>query len=324
MQNAVFEFLKRHTSLLLTTHDPADPDGLGAEMLFLLLAKSMGKKVRIINSSPIPELYRYMDVDNTVESWKNVGATLPRDAAMVIFDTADEYHIGDLRDIIPFAKEVFVIDHHEHNEFSTFRGYIDSTASSTCELMVELALTAGIKLTPEYATAAYSGIVYDSGFFAYPKTSARTFRAALALVEAGVNPNKVYQIFNGSASTEALLLEKSVLSTLEIRNHGKVAIQILRKSELEKNGAAYEDAKLFINTPMKSREIEVSIMVKEPIEGNLRCSLRSKGNVNVAKLAQTLGGGGHATAAGFRSSRGLNETIATILEKVSEALENRY
>jgi len=188
-------------------------------------------------------------------------------------------------------------------------------------MMVELALKDGVVLTPECARAAYAGIVYDTGFFAYSKTTERTFRAALALVEAGVKPYEIYREMNENASTGSLLLQKQVLSTLKIQNQGRVAVQMLRKEDLETTGAHYEDAENFINVPLKSREVEVSVLIKENREGQTRCSLRSKGSINVSKIAQALGGGGHVSAAGFKSSLGPNETLEKVLEKVSEALD---
>ena len=321
MANAVFEFLKRHSSLIITTHDTADADGLGAEKVFAQMALALGKQARIINSSPVPENFRFMDPGNAVETWDEAGDTLPENTALVMLDTSDEYNIGKVKDFIPQAAEIFVIDHHEPNPLGTFKGYNDNTASSTSELAVELAGEAGVKLTLENATAAYAGIVYDTGFFAYSKTTARTFRAALTLVETGVEPYKVYSKISENATTGTLLLQKAVFSTLEILYQGRVAVQMLRKKDLENSGARYEDAENFINVPLKSRDIEVSIIIKENREGQIRCSLRSKGNVNVSKIAQMLGGGGHVSAAGFKSSLGAEDTLKVVLEKIAEELD---
>jgi len=100
-----------------------------------------------------------------------------------------------------------------------------------------------------------------------------------------------------------------------------VAVQVLRKEDLETSGARLEDAENFINIPLKSRDIEVSVLIKESREGQIRCSLRSKGNVNVSKIAQSLGGGGHVSASGFKSSVGSGETLAMVLSKITQALE---
>ena len=321
MVNAILELFDRHSSLIVTTHDPADADGIGAELIFAFIAKSLGKQVRIVNSSPTLEKFRFIDPDNTIETWGNIKETINREAALVIMDTADEYFIGELRDLIPYTPEVFVIDHHEPNKFCTFKGLFDTTASSTCEMVVELAEAAGIELPLEYCRAAYAGLTYDTGSFAYLKTTSRTFKTAFTLVEAGVNPYAIYQKLNESHSIGALLLQKKVLSTLEIHNQGRVAVQTVLKNDLESTGAFFEDSEHFINTPLKSRDILVSVLIKENREGLVRCSLRSKGTVNVSKIAQGLGGGGHVSSAGFRSLLSPGETLTVVLKKIAEEMD---
>jgi len=321
MADTVFDFLKRHSSLVITTHENSDPDGLGAELVFFQLAKTMGKTLRIVNSGSISEKYRFMDPENIIENWENLKKPLDSGVALVIVDTADEYNIGELRDIIPYTDEVFVIDHHELNPFNTLKGYIDPTASSTCEIAVELAVMAGIQLTPANARAAFAGIAYDTGFFAYNKTTHRTFKAATLLTEAGAVPYEIYEEFYTKHTLASLRLEKTVLGNMEIVNHGKVAVQLIRKEFLESCRATLDDSHGFINTPLKCKDVQVSVLVKENREGKVKCSLRSKGNVNVSKIAQSMGGGGHITAAGFKSSRNLDETLQAVLDKISQEMK---
>jgi len=321
MADAVFDFLNRRSSLVITTHENADPDGLGAELVFFQLAKSMGKKARIVNSGAILEKYRFMDPENVIESWANFKEALDREAALVIMDTADEYNIGELRDLIPYAPEVFVIDHHEPSQFNTLKGYTDPKASSACEMAVELAIKAGLNLTPANAIAAFAGIAYDTGFFAYSKTTLRTFKAASVLIEAGAVPYDIYKEFYQKRHVGALLLEKSVLGTLEITEQGRVAVQVLRKEFLESCHATLDDTEGFINTPLKCKDVEVSVLLKENREGHVRCSFRSKGGINVSKIAQSMGGGGHIMAAGCKSSKNLDETLRMVLEKISKEIK---
>jgi phosphoesterase RecJ-like protein len=101
-----------------------------------------------------------------------------------------------------------------------------------------------------------------------------------------------------------------------------VAVQILRKEDLEASQASFEDAENFINVPLRSRDIMVSVLVKENREGQIRCSLRSKGKVNVSKIAQSFGGGGHVSAAGFKSKDSIEETLSRVLEKITVFLDN--
>ncbi|MDR0601156.1 MAG: bifunctional oligoribonuclease/PAP phosphatase NrnA, partial [Treponema sp.] len=209
---------------------------------------------------------------------------------------------------------------HEKNKFSSITGLIDPTASSACELAVETALAAGVCLDNNTAAAAFAGIIYDTGSLSYIKTTLRTFRICLMLVEIGVVPYHIYRKLNESGTMKALLLQQKVLSTLRICCGGRAAVQVLRKEDLESTGASFEDAESFINFPLKAKDIAVSVLVKENAEGKVRCSLRSKGEVNVSKIARAFSGGGHITSAGFRSELNADETLARVLEKIGEEM----
>jgi len=284
--------------------------------------ESLGKRVRILNSEALAERYAFMDPKKRVQARKD-GEFAPYTDGYVlaVMDTSDETNLGSAAgQILGGAKEVFFLDHHEQAPGNRLDGYADTTASSTSELALEIIGRLGARLDPISARAAYAGIVFDTGSFIYPKTTARTFRAAVALVEAGAVPNEIYKAMYESASVGALLLQQRVLSSMELAGDGRVAIQTMLKADLEAAGANYDDAEPLINIPLHSKNIEVSILIKENAEGRLRCSLRSKGEVNVSTIAQSFGGGGHRTAAGFKCPQGLAETKSEVLQKVSAAL----
>jgi phosphoesterase RecJ-like protein len=322
MPERVLEFIKRNDSILLTTHDGADADGLGAELVLHRIIKTMGKEVQILNTAPVADRFSFIDPDKKVSVWdEKAHDALVRRSALMILDTSDEYFIGGLRKVLDRTGENFVLDHHEPNPLSTLKGFTDPSASSTCELAVEIAGIGGISLDRDTAMAAYAGIIYDTGSFAYTKTTARTFKTALSLVEAGVIPYQAWSALNENGTTAALLLQKRVLSNMEIRAGGRAAVLIMRKEDLESTGACFEDAESFVNVPLKAKDTAVSIMIKENGAGEVRWSLRSKGTVNVSKIARLFGGGGHTTAAGFRSGLGVDDTLKRVLEKVEPLLE---
>ena len=311
-------FLERHDLFLLTTHDPADADGLGAQMVFACILRESGKQFRIINSSPIPEQFKFIDSQGIVEQLESQKHdALPEQAAVVMLDTADLHNIGQMRDLVCRAKEVFIIDHHEIISSSHFSGICDSTAASTCELAVELAVAMGVTLESQAAFAAYTGMVYDTGFFAYQKTSPRSFRAAITLLELGVNPTEAYEELHENTALRSLLLQKRAFASLEIHCGGKVASQMLRMEDFTHTGAVNDDADGFVNAPLRAREILVSVIVKESKKGKVKCSLRSKGTIDVSKIAHDFGGGGHINAAGFKSGLNIDETLALVLTKIT-------
>jgi len=317
MTDKLKAFLERHNLFILTTHDPADADGLGAQLVLVCILRGLGKQFRIINSSPIPEQFKFMDRQGIIEILDTEKHNaLPEQAAVIMVDTADLHNIGQMRDLVCRAKEVFIIDHHEIMSASHFSGICDPTAASTCEMAVELAAAMGVVIEDGAAFAAYTGMVYDTGFFAYQKTSARSFRAAITLLELGVNPTGAYQKLCENTATRSLLLQKRAFASLEIHCNGRAASQVLRMEDFAETGAVNDDSDGFVNVPLRAREIVVSVMVKESRKGKVKCSLRSKDNIDVSKIAHDFGGGGHVNAAGFKSDLNVDQTLALTLTKI--------
>jgi len=318
----LMKFIGRHDFFILTTHDPADADGLGAELVLACILREQGKKFRIINASAIPKDFKFMDPQGLIEQWdNNQHRNLPEQAGLFLLDTAEANMIGIMEEILYRAKEVFMIDHHEAGPHAVFNGIGDPSSASTCEMTVSIAEALGVAIDPQAAFAAYIGIAYDTGFFAYPKTGPTTFHAALTLHGLGVKPIEVYQRLHENASVAALLLQKKALAGMTLHCGNRVAVQMLRLEDFNEAGALPEDTEGFVNFPLKAKDIVVSLLLKETKDGKVRCSLRSKGMVNVAKIAQELNGGGHINAAGFKSKLDIEQTAAAALEKIAKLLD---
>lgn len=318
----ILTFINAFDSFIITTHTRPDADGIGAEIILYHVMQRLNKKVHIINTDPVPDRFSFLDTQNIIERWDSSRHFhLSGQGGIIIVDTSDEFNLGSMLDeAIPHAQGVYIVDHHEQSPFTHLDGYIDVTAASTTQILIDLVQAAGLEVTKAMAIPAYAGLVYDTGSFIYSKTTAKTFETALLLVKSGAVPHEIYRDLFESNSISVLLLQKRVLSSLEIVGNGQVAVQVMTKKDLEESGAVYEDAENFINIPLQIKEIEVSILIKQSREGLIRCSLRSKGMVNVSLLAQQFGGGGHKMAAGFKSSMGLEETRAKVIQKVLAAL----
>jgi phosphoesterase RecJ-like protein len=262
-----------------------------------------------------------MDPKGLVEQWDKLKhGELPEQAGLLMVDTADERTMGQMKEIISRFKEVFVIDHHETK--ADFAGIADPSAASASEITVELAGSMGTAIDPQTAYAAYAGIAYDSGFFSYPKTGPGTFRSAISLYELGVKPNDIYRHLRENASIASLLLQKRAIASMTLYCDGRVAVQTLRIRDFAEAGALPEESEGFVNFPLRAKDIVISLLLKETQEGKIRGALRSKGKLNVAKIAQELNGGGQLNAAGFKSDLDINQTLVRILEKIAHHLDN--
>ncbi len=310
--------LQENEFFIITAHETPDGDAIGSECAMSFALDSMHKTSLIVNADKMAHKYNFLDPENRIKTLHAV--EMPDDIGkytLLILDTNDIENIGEVaQEILPFVERYFIIDHHESDDEKINKNLITSNASSTCEILYDLFTSMEIPLTLPLATALFVGIVYDTGSFIYPKTTSKTFKIAFELVSKGVNPNEIYSRIYESNSISALRLQSKVLSSLTLYYDQQVAVQEMSKEDLEECKAMYEESDTIINIPLKSEAIKVSVFFKENEEGLLRCSMRSKGNIDVAVIAQHYGGGGHKTAAGFKSAYPLEKMKRKVLEKL--------
>lgn len=315
--NLISTFLLDNDNYIITAHETPDGDAIGSESAMYVVLKSLGKNVHVVNADLMAEKYTFLDYDNNFHV-VHESFLIPDDIqsySLIILDTSDIENIGNVKEsIFNKTKNHIIIDHHESTEETNINVLIMSNASSTCEILFQLFEYMKIELNFKISQALFVGIVYDTGSFIYPKTTSKTFSIAYKLVEKGVIPYNIYGKIYESNSISALKLQSKVASTLKLYYNQQVAVQIMLKETISDCEALYEEADAIINTPLKSKKIRVSIFFKENAEGILRCSMRSKGNIDVSKIARHYNGGGHKTAAGFKSKYPLDEIMIKVLK----------
>jgi phosphoesterase RecJ-like protein len=317
----VIDFIEQNQKFILTAHETPDGDAIGSECALTMVLKKMGKKVKIFNSDATPFKFRFVDVDNDVKVLKNK-SQLPGDLSdyvLFILDTNDTNNIGIIADfVLPHVKQYFIIDHHDSDIAVQSGNLIQRGASSTAELLYLLFQEMNAEIDLPMAHALYTAIVYDTGSFVYPKTTATTFKIAYEMVTLGVNPNYVFSRVYECNSISSVILESRVLSSLQLELNNHVAIQTMTKETITESGSKYEEADQIINIPLKAEAIRVSIFFKQDLNGLLRCSLRSKGNIDVVEIARSFGGGGHKNAAGFKCKESQEIIHKKVLHKLKK------
>jgi phosphoesterase RecJ-like protein len=313
------DFLTRTRRFIITSHETPDADAIGSECAISRALRAMGKEAIILNADPIPRKLAFLDPDNLIQVIEREDQ-LPADIgeySLLMLDTNDAQNIGQIASLVlPRVREHFIIDHHEQEEDLLAGNFIQKSASSTAEILYQLLREMNVTIDLVMAQALFTGIVYDTGSFIYPKTTALTFEIARDLVAKGVRPNIVYSKLYESNSISALILQTRVLATLELFFANHVSLLTMTRDMVVNSGANYEEADQLINIPLRSEDIRVSVFFKQNPAGLLRCSLRSKANINVAEIAQSFGGGGHRTAAGFKCRDTLEKTKQIVLEKL--------
>jgi phosphoesterase RecJ-like protein len=313
-------FLRRHDRFVITAHETPDGDAIGSEVAALRALRRMGKRAVIVNADPSPFNFAFLDPGSETVVLAHAGK-LPDDlaeSALLVLDVADPTNIGAVSSLVlPRVRDFFYVDHHEITGLDPRHNYVDRDASSTCEILYRLFAELGLAIDYEIAQPLFVGIVYDTGSFVYPKTTASTFGIAQRLVEAGISPNEIYSRIYECRTISFLKLQARVLATLEFHYGYGVAVQTMTAETIRESGSAYEEAQTLINTPLSAEKVKVSLFFKENLEGLVRCSLRSKGDIDVAAIASDYRGGGHRTAAGFKLDRPLEVVKPEVLQKLA-------
>ena len=315
--------IHRHRTFLLMTHVRPDGDGMGAQLALADALRALGKSVRVVIASPLPARYRFLDPDGTaIEEFTVETAEHFRGSECVlVLDTGTWNQLGDFG---PFLKTLdvpkAVIDHHRTQEDLGGVAFVDATAESTGRLVYEIVQSLGVPFSVAAANHLFLALGHDTGWFRHPNATAASFAMAENLVAAGAIPSLLYEQLFEFASVGRLKLTGVALSRLTVACGGRVAYTEVHAADYAACGAVPGDTEDLISYPRMIDGVEVALVFIEQAAGGTKVSFRAKSRVDVSKLAESFGGGGHRLAAGARDDRDLPATRAAVLLAVEAAL----
>ncbi len=305
---------------ILTTHVNPDGDGLGSEAALAAFLAGLGKDVFIFNSSPVPDNYKFLDPDDKIRIYES---DIHRETLL----TADYIFILDISDwdrLKQVGKDIrdtkitrICIDHHPTNLKFADINLIDTKACSTGELIYDFLRFCDAKISKQTAEALYTSILTDTGWFQFSNSSSKAFSIVAELVKNGARPNKIYEKVREHESMNKVKLFALALRTLRLEHGGKIAVMTVTKNLIDSIGAKAHDTEGFADYPRRIDGVEVTAMFIEREKGQVKLSLRSKGNYVINGIAQQYGGGGHQYAAGVLLEGELNQYVKRIVEEIS-------
>lgn len=313
-------FVRKWDRFVLTSHKEPDADATGSEYGLYHALRALGKSAVIINQDRPETKFIYYQTENVFFTLDDTSLIPDGDFAIVVLDTGDLDHIGRVVDVLfPKAREVFFIDHHNFGRAAnTFPSLIDADRAATAEIVYELYQHWNLPIRTDVAFALFTGLVFDTGSFIYPKTSTRSFAIAKNLMELGVKPKEVHTQLYEQLTPERLKLLAEVQSGMELILDDRIAVQTVTQAILNRTGATLADSDNMINYPLKCKSVVVSVFFKELEDAMVKVSLRSKPPYDVGIFAQSWGGGGHSTASGFVCAAGLDQVKPKVLNRLCE------
>lgn len=316
--------IDRHRRFVVTTHVNPDGDGLGAELGLWAYLQSLGKEAVILNPDPLPSRYAFLAEHGTYRAYDPEAdeALIEETEVVIVLDISRWERLGALGERLRDASaRTICIDHHpfEANGMADLYA-VDLGAAATGQLVYEMIRDRGHAVDARMALGFYVSILTDTGSFRFSNSDPRAHRAAAELLETGLDPNELYEEVYGNSSLARLRLLGYGLSHLRMEAEGRLVFLLLPRGAVEECGASASDTEGFVDIARTVRGTEGVALLLEREDGAVKLSLRSRGRINVNRVAAACGGGGHVLAAGATLPGPLEEAAARVRELLEREL----
>jgi phosphoesterase RecJ-like protein len=310
--HAVLHAIERGQRFLVTAHARPDGDAVGSVLACAMILEQLGKQVDVVSCDRVPLIYRTLPCSSAIRQVSRVEGEY--DAVILL--ECDGVERSRLRGLD--GRFLINIDHHVSGRTFANINWIDTEACAVAEMVYELARLAGVRITPEMATCLYTAVLTDTGSFCYEGTDAHTFELAAELVRHGARSAAIAKDVYFSHPTSKMLLLGAALSNL--RREGRLAWMWVTHDDMTRTHAAEEDCEGLANYAIAISGVDVAIFLRELSNHRVRLSIRSKGDVNVARIAERFGGGGHQHASGCTIDGPLPDAMEMILNVARHTL----
>ena len=315
------ELVAHSEKFLITTHVRPDGDALGSMIALAGALRQRGKQVQCVISSSYPSRYDFLDTRREIQGFAPPGSKLLPVDALVVVDTGTWNQLDVMADFVrKLDAPKLVIDHHVTQDELGATRLLDTTAEACARLIYEAVLAIGGKLTLEVAEALFVGLAMDTGWFYHRNTTDRTFALVQELVQAGARTNYLHEQLFERNTLGRLKLTGLILDRLTVTAGGRIAHSAIHKTDYEQTGSRPPDSEDLINYTMSLAGVEIGLLFMEQPRGGIKISFRSRGQIDVSKLAERFGGGGHPQAAGATVQSALDEVRARVLDAVMAEL----
>lgn len=313
------EFLKRVQAaehVHVGTHLNPDGDALGSALSMSMALSQLGVSHEVLCNNPAPTYLQFLSGAETIKQEPSRGADLA-----IALDLEDLDRLG--RQIKPHfqaAPSLIVIDHHIPHQQSGDLRIIDPHSPATCAILCDLFFDSEINVTTEMADCLLTGLVTDTGSFRFPNTTPHSLHICARLLEQGANLPRISEEIYLTKHESAVRLLGAAIQRIQLNDRKDIGWAVLPLSLYEELGASDEHTEGIVNEILAISGVRAAALIKEVRTGRYKASLRSRGNVDVALVAQTLGGGGHRNAAGVTLEGTEHQVVQTILQSLNSCL----
>jgi len=308
MLQDVLHHIEQRNRFVLTSHARPDGDAVGSALACCQILRGMGKQADVVLHDGVPRIYRSLPFADQVLQADRIEGNY--DAAIIL--ECDSIHRTRLEGLE--NRFLISIDHHLSGRPFAHVNWIDPQAVATGEMVFRLAREAATPFSPEMATCLYTALMTDTGSFMFQGTNEHTFALARELVLAGADPSYCARSIYFAHSVAKMRLLGEALRNLNTL--AGIGWTWVTQEQMERCGAIEEDCEGLVNYVLSIGEVEVAALFREIPDGRVRVSLRSKGALDVARVAERFGGGGHECASGCSVDGPLPQALSQILDSL--------
>jgi len=311
--NQLLKLVTQARDVLIGTHLNPDGDAIGSALAVSLWLDSLGIQNEVLCNNLPPGYLQFLPGSGRV---RLVPVRSGHDLGIIVdLDSLDR--LGSCRPFFENVPHLALIDHHIPHEMPGELRIVDVTAPATASILADVIPT----IDADIALCLLTGLVTDTGGFRFPNTSARSLHQAARLVESGANLSKVMSECYLNRDEPALHLLGLALTNMKLDCENRLAWVVMRPEWFFELGALEEHTEGIVNEILSIRSVQVAFVLRAGKHGKVKGSLRSKGTIDVAQVAQNIGGGGHKNASGITIEGTLDSAEAIVVKALKGALK---
>ena len=312
----ILKCVRKDDNFLITTHINPDGDCIASVLVFAHILKHFGKKYQIVLDDEVPKKFDFIP---SVQEIKQIAVQNLQihTNVLVVLDSSSLQRIGKVQKFFQSDIPIINIDHHTSNKQFGHLNLIRDKESSTVEIVYSLLSSLNVPVSPEISTLVYTGIICDTGRFLFQNTTHRSLLVCSEMMRYGALPYQIAKSLYYRISPQTIKALVAALSTIEIYCNGRVACMYLENGFMSKEHAV--DTEGFVDFLMSIEGTEVEFFMFEKKPKLFRVSFRSKNHIDVNRIAQSLGGGGHKKASGCI----VTGTVDNVRKKILAAIKNQ-
>lgn len=318
----IAKFILESKKIGITYHVSPDGDAVGSVLALFNALKSLNKDCYIISKDTLSENLKFLKGSDEITG--EITEAVDETDVVVVLDCGNLERVS--ANLKEFTGTIINIDHHLSNDKYGDINYIDSNAAATAEIVFELLNLMGISFEKEdsvikdIGTCMYTSIVTDTGAYRHSNVTERTHKISATLKKIGVDNTFIYQSLFDNKDFSRIKLIGKALSSMQLILNGKVALLEIDKNFTADLGIDIGDTSDIISYGLQIKGVEVTLLLKE-VEDGVKASLRAKSYVDVRKIAEVFGGGGHIRASGIKiKNMSMEEAKYEILNEIQKEL----